>query len=65
MRGSLNSDFLLESIHTISDSRDTGFLSLSRDTISKRIYFGEGTMIFANFSYCADRLGEFLVGTRR
>ena len=65
MRGSLNNDFLPEIIHSISDSRDTGILSLSRDKISKRIYFGEGTMIFANSSHRADRLGEFLVRNKK
>ena len=65
MRGSLSKDFLPEIIHSINDSRDTGILSLSRDKISKRIYFGEGTMIFANSSHRGDRLGEFLVRNKK
>ena len=65
MRGSLSKDFLPEIIHSINDSRETGILSLSRDKISKRIYFGEGTMIFANSSHRGDRLGEFLVRNKK
>ena len=65
MRGSLSTDFVPEIIHSITDSRETGILSLSRDKMSKRIYFGEGTMIFANSSHRGDRLGEFLVRNKK
>ena len=61
MRGNLGPSHVPDIIHALHDSQETGILSLSRDQISKRIYFGEGTMTFANSSFRGDRLGEFLV----
>jgi curved DNA-binding protein CbpA len=61
VQGNLGQSYLPEIIHSLHDSRETGILSLTRDKISKRIYFGEGTMTFANSTFRGDRLGEFLV----
>ena len=61
MRGNLGQTQLPNLIHSLHDSGETGILSLTRDQVSKRIYFGEGTMTFANSTFRGDRLGEFLV----
>jgi len=61
VHGNLGQDRLPDIIHSLHDSRETGILGLSRAQLSKRIYFGAGTMIFANSSFRGDRLGEFLV----
>ncbi len=61
MQGTLDRSYLPEIIHSLHDSGETGILSLTRDKINKRIYFGEGAMTFANSSFRGDRLGEFLV----
>jgi Flp pilus assembly protein TadD len=61
VQGSLSQEFLPDIICSLNESRETGILSLSRAKVNKRIYFGEGTMIFANSNFRADRLGEFLV----
>ncbi|MGH9462265.1 MAG: DUF4388 domain-containing protein, partial [Vicinamibacteria bacterium] len=61
MQGNLGQSYLPEIIHSLHDSRETGILSLTRDKVSKRIYFGGGTMTFANSTFRGDRLGEFLV----
>jgi len=61
VQGTLDQSYLPEIIHSLHDSGETGILSLTRDKVSKRIYFGEGTMTFANSSFRGDRLGEFLV----
>jgi curved DNA-binding protein CbpA len=41
--------------------RESGVLQLSRDDVSKRIYFGRGSMVFARSTVHSDRLGEMLV----
>jgi len=61
VQGNLGQSYLPEIIHSLHDSHETGILSLTRDKISKRIYFGGGTMTFANSNFLGDRLGEFLV----
>jgi len=38
-------------------------LQVSRDDVSKRIYFGRGSMVFARSTLHSDRLGEMLVRT--
>ena len=61
VQGTLDRSYLPEIIHSLHDSGETGILSLTRDKIKKRIYFGEGAMTFANSSFRGDQLGEFLV----
>ncbi len=61
MQGSLERDHLPQIIRSLNHEHESGILQVSRDYIKKRIYFGNGTMIFANSDYRADRLGEFLV----
>ena len=61
MQGSLERDHLPQIIRSLNHERESGILQVSREYIKKRIYFGNGTMIFASSDYRADRLGEFLV----
>jgi curved DNA-binding protein CbpA len=57
----LTQDHLPNLIHSLSEYEESGILHLSRPQVSKRIYFGQGSMVFANSDQRADRLGEFLV----
>lgn len=61
MQGSLTREQLPGIIRLLNQDRETGILRVSRDSVSKQIYFGEGSMIFASSNHRADRLGEFLV----
>ncbi len=61
MRGSLAKDRLPELICSLNHDGESGILNLSRDKLSKQIYFGQGSMVFASSNYRPDRLGEYLV----
>lgn len=61
MQGDLNRDALGDVIRTLYVNRRSGVLHLARGTVTKRIYFSKGSMIFANSDVEADRLGEFLI----
>lgn len=61
MQGSLAHDHLPGVIRTLHRERESGILEISRGDVSKRIFFGEGEMVFAQSSLSTDRLGEFLV----
>lgn len=61
MQGNLAKDQLPELIRSLNHDEESGVLCLSRGNVSKEIYFGKGSMIFACSNYRDDRLGEFLV----
>ena len=61
MRGSLNPDTLARVLRGIAISRREGILHLSREGVSKRIYFKDGALIFAGSDDEQERLGEVLV----
>ncbi len=61
MQGSLVEAHLPDLICSLSNDSESGILSLSRDNLNKKIYFGQGSMVFASSNYRPDRLGEYLV----
>lgn len=61
MQGSLTQNHLPTILHSLSNDEESGILQLSQERVNKRIYFGQGSMIFAASDQYADRLGEFLV----
>ena len=61
MHGDLASEHLPGVIRTLHRERESGILEISRGEVSKRIFFGEGEMVFAQSSMASDRLGEYLV----
>jgi serine/threonine-protein kinase len=61
MRGSLTPDALARVLRGIALSRKEGILHLSKDGVSKRIYFKGGSIIFAGSDDEQERLGEVLV----
>jgi Flp pilus assembly protein TadD len=61
MQGNLAKQQLPKIIRSINHDAVSGILELSRNSIHKQIYFGQGSMVFASSDYRADRLGEFLV----
>ncbi len=65
MFGSLHEDNLAGVVRTLYTRRDSGILQLSQGEILKRIYFLQGSIIFANSDVEEDRLGEFLVRAKK
>ncbi len=61
LQGSLEDKGLAEVLHDIHDAKGTGILHLQRDDISKRLYFLDGALVFANSDLESDRLGQFLI----
>jgi curved DNA-binding protein CbpA len=61
VQGNLTRDRLPEVIQSLGRERESGMLQVSRDDVSKRIYFGRGSMVFARSTLHSDRLGEMLV----
>ncbi|GMR23401.1 MAG: hypothetical protein BMS9Abin37_1826 [Acidobacteriota bacterium] len=61
MQGNLTQNQLPDVIQSLGRDRESGVLQLSRDDVSKRIYFGRGSMVFARSTVHSDRLGEMLV----
>ncbi len=61
MQGNLTRDRLPDVIQSLGRGRENGILQLARDDVSKRIYFGRGSMVFARSTLHSDRLGEMLV----
>jgi len=61
LQGNLSRETLADVIRMLYANRRSGILHLTRDLISKRIYFRKGSMIFANSDVDSDRLGEFLI----
>ena len=42
-------------------ARKTGILHVKSDSVSRRLYFRKGSIVFANSDREEDRLGEFLI----
>jgi serine/threonine protein kinase/curved DNA-binding protein CbpA len=63
LQGSLGDTTVAELIREVYSARNTGILHLTRDDASKRIYFKNGNVVFANSDVNEDRLGEFLIRT--
>ena len=61
MQGNLTQNQLPDVIQSLGRKRESGVLQLSRDNVSKRIYFGRGSMVFARSTVHSDRLGEMLL----
>jgi len=61
MHGSLTPDAFARALRGLAVSRKQGILHLSRDGVSKRIYFKNGSIIFAGSDDEQERLGEVLV----
>ena len=61
MRGSLTPDALARVMRGLAFSRKEGVLHLSKDGVSKRIYFKEGRIVFAGTDDDDERLGEVLI----
>ncbi len=61
MRGSLTPDELARVLRGLAASREEGILHISNDGVSKRIYVGGGSIIFAGSDDEQERLGEVLV----
>jgi serine/threonine protein kinase/Flp pilus assembly protein TadD len=62
LRGSLEDKPLCNIIRDIYTTRKTGILHVKTDTVSRRLYFRKGSIVFANSDREEDRLGEFLIG---
>ena len=61
MKGSLTRDHLPDLLHALHRTEESGVLQITRELTSKRIYFGEGSIVFARTNQRAERLGEFLI----
>jgi len=61
VQGNLTQQQLPDVIQALGRDHENGVLQLSRDNVSKRIYFGRGSMVFARSTVHSDRLGEMLV----
>jgi len=61
LQGDLSQETLADVIRTLYVNRRSGIVHLSQNKTSKRIYFRQGSMIFANSDVESDRLGEFLI----
>jgi len=60
-QGSLSDRGLAEILHDVQTEGRTGILHLERKGLSKRLYFLDGGIVFANSDVESDRLGEFLI----
>ncbi len=60
-QGSLSDKAIAETIREANVDRKTGILHLERQGLNKRIYFDEGSIVFANSDSDSDRLGQFLI----
>lgn len=61
LQGSLGDKGLAEILHDIRNEKRAGILHLQRGDISKRLYFLNGTIVFANSDLESDRLGQVLI----
>ncbi len=59
--GSLSKDSLSSIVRSIYVGRKSGVLYLSDEKVSKRLYFNQGSIVFAGSDDDEDRLGEVLV----
>jgi serine/threonine protein kinase/curved DNA-binding protein CbpA len=63
LQGSLADTTVAELIREVYSARSTGILHFTRDGASKRVYFKNGNVVFANSDVNQDRLGEMLIRT--
>ena len=61
LQGTLNERGVTDIIRDIQTSGKTGILHLQRDELSKRLYFLDGSIVFANSDVDSDRLGQVLI----
>ena len=61
VQGTLENSYFPDLVHSLGRGRETGVLNLSHAGIEKNVYFGGGSMVFAQSSLSSDRLGEMLV----
>ncbi len=61
LQGTLNERGVADIIRDIQTSGKTGILHLQRDELSKRLYFLDGSIVFANSDVDSDRLGQVLI----
>ena len=61
LQGTLSETHLAELTRVIHARRKTGILHLQKDNISKRLYFRDGAIVFANSDSDSERLGQFLI----
>ena len=61
MQGTLTREPLPDVFHSLHRSSENGVLQLTRELVSKHIYFGAGSIVFARSNQHSERLGEFLV----
>jgi len=61
VRGSLSETRLAGILRSLSLGRKSGILHLSKEDLSKRIYFKEGSIVFAGSDDEEERLGEVLI----
>jgi hypothetical protein len=61
VQGTLTRDPLPEVFHSLHRSSENGVLQLTRELVSKHVYFGGGSIVFARSNQHSERLGEFLV----
>lgn len=60
-QGSLSETTIAEIIRDIQTAGKTGILHLQRNELSKRLYFLDGSIVFANSDLESDRLGQMLI----
>ena len=63
LQGSLTERGVADIIRDIQTNGKTGILHLERDEFSKRLYFLDGSIVFANSDVDSDRLGQVLLST--
>ena len=61
LQGTLSETHLAELTRVIHARRKIGILHLQKDNISKRLYFRDGAIVFANSDSDSERLGQFLI----
>ncbi len=61
LQGTLSHTHLAELTRLILAQRKTGILHIQKDDVSKRLYFRDGAIVFANSDIESDRLGQFLI----
>ncbi len=61
LQGNLQEKPLGQAIREIYTTRKTGILHVDSESVSRRLYFRKGSIVFANSSREEDRLGEFLI----
>lgn len=61
--GNLKQNSLPQLLASFSKDRKTGVVTFTKGDASKKIYFNNGSIVFASSSVATDRLGDFLLRT--